>query len=126
MKCSVYIQYLYGNILYGWAMSEPLPFANFMWMTEDELSDAFGKLIKGEETPPCTLEVNIAHPENLHDDHNVYPVLPEMIKVNGVDKLIPMLALNNKKNYVVHHRRLKYPLSKGLILMKLHNGISYH
>ena len=72
---------------------------------------------------PCTLEVEIDYPEHLHDDHNEYPLLPELVKVYGVNKLVP--TLSNKRNYVIHHMMLKYALSKGLILKKIRKGVRY-
>ena len=100
--------------LYAWATSQPLPFANIKWMTEHKLDDTFDKLTKDIDIPPCRLEVDVDHPKHLHGDHNEYPLLPDLVKVNGVDKLIPMLT--NKSNYIIDHRMLKYALSKGLIL----------
>ncbi len=49
-KMSIYIPYLDANNLYGWAMSKPLPYKNFCWMSEDELGNWQSK--------PCILEVD--------------------------------------------------------------------
>ena len=35
------------------------------------------------------LEVDLEYPEDLHDEHNNYPLAPEVLKINGVNKLIP-------------------------------------
>jgi len=43
----------------------------------------------------CILEVDLEYPESLHDLHNDYPLAPEKVTVNKVDKLIP--NLRNKK-----------------------------
>ena len=32
-----FIQYLDANNFYGWAMSQPLPVRNFMWLSQDEI-----------------------------------------------------------------------------------------
>ena len=45
-------------------------------MTEDELDDTFHKLTKGEN--------NTTVYWSLYDDHSEYPLLPEVVKVNGV------------------------------------------
>ncbi len=37
-KPSQYIMYLDANNLYGWAMSKPLPYRNFSWISESELA----------------------------------------------------------------------------------------
>ena len=110
-----FISYLDANNLYGWAMSKPLPTHGFRWMYEEELKDW--------ESQPCILEVDLKYPEKLHDLHNDYPLAPERVKVNDVEKLIP--NLNDKKKYVIHHETLKLYLSLGLKLTKIHRGITF-
>ena len=110
-----FISYLDANNLYGWAMSKPLPMDGFRWMSEEELKD-WGSM-------PCILEVDLEYPEKLHNLHNDYPLAPERVKVNKVEKLIP--NLNDKKNYVIHHETLKLYLSLGLKLIKIHRGITF-
>ena len=114
-KPSRYIQYLDANNLYGWAMCKNLPVRDFVWMTEEELN--MWKNI------PCILEVDLEYPEELHDLHNDYPLAPERLVINKVEKLIP--NLNNKKNYVIHHENLKQYLKLGLKLTKIHRGIKF-
>ena len=110
-----YISYLDANNLYGWAMCKPLPTKGFEWMKKEEL--------KNWENQPCILEVDLTYPEKLHDLHNDYPLAPERLIVNKVEKLIP--NLNDKKNYVIHHETLKLYLSLGLKLTKIHRGITF-
>ena len=95
-KPTKYIAYLDANNLYGWAMSKPLPTHGFEWMKLDELEN-WGKI-------PCILEVDLKYPKELHDLHNDYPLAPESMKVNKVEKLIPNLWDETK--YVVHHENL--------------------
>ena len=45
------------------------------------------------------------------------------IKSGGINKLAPNLM--SKKNYVVHYRNLKYYLSQGLILKKVHKILEF-
>jgi len=47
----------------------------------------------------CILEVDLKYPESLHDPHNDYPLAPETVTINNVEKLIPNLIIKNK--YVV-------------------------
>ena len=110
-----HISYLDANNLYGWAMCKPLPTKGFRWMEKEEL--------KNWKSMPCILEVDLEYPEHLHDLHNDYPLAPERITVNKVEKLIP--NLNDKKNYVIHHETLKLYLSLGLKLTKIHRGITF-
>ena len=112
---SKYIQYLDANNLYGWAMSKPLPTHGFKWMNEKELNVW--------EKTPCILEVDLEYPKELHDLHNDYPLAPEQIVVNKVEKLISNLC--NKKKYVIHYKNLKQCLNLGLKLANIHRGIKF-
>ena len=38
------------------------------------------------EKIPCILEVNLEYPEKLHDLHNDYPLAPERINCDKVEK----------------------------------------
>ena len=89
------------------------------------------------------LEVDLDYRENLHGYHNDYTMAPEKIKIENnllspycskikkkydiksgdVNKLVPNLM--PKKNYVVHYRNLKYYLSQGLILTKVHRILEF-
>ena len=108
---SKYITYLDANNLYYWAMSKPLPTHGFKWMNKYELENW--------EKHSCILEVDLEYLKSLHDLHNDYPLAPEKIKVNKVNKLI--LNLWNKKKYVIHYENLKQYLSLGLKLVKIHS-----
>ena len=114
-EISKYIMYLDANNLYGWAMSKPLPTHGFKWMNENEL--------KKWEKYSCILEVDLEYPKSLHDLHNDYPLAPEQIEVNKVDKLIPNLGY--KEKYIIHYENLKQYLSLGLKLVKIHRGIKF-
>jgi len=65
----------------------------------------------------------LEYPKKFHDLHNEYPLAPEPIEINKVEKLIP--NLNEKKKYVLHHKNLKQYLDLGLKLTKIHCGISF-
>ena len=112
---SQHIMYLDANNLYGWAMSKPQPHKNFRWMKEEEL--------KSWESKPCILEVDLKYPKELHGLHNEYPLAPERLTINKVEKLIP--NLNDKTKYVLHHESLKMYLEMGLKLTKIHRGITF-
>jgi len=76
-----------------------------------------------QEGRGCILEVALEYPKKLHGLHNEYPLAPERIEINKVEKLIP--NLNDKKKYVLHHKNLKQYLDLGLKLSKIHRGISF-
>ena len=115
-KHTKYIPYLDANNLYGWAMSKPLPVSDFKWMDKDELYNW--------ETISCILEVDLEYPKDLHDLHNDYPLAPERLCINKVEKLIP--NLNDKKKYVLHHEILKLYEKLGLKITKIHRGIKFN
>ena len=82
---SVFIPYLDAKNLYGWAMDNPLHVKDFRWMRDEELG--------GWKSVPCILEVDLEYPDELHDLHNEYPLTPEKLKIDEVDKLIINLRL---------------------------------
>jgi len=95
-----FIKYLDANNLYGWAMSQKLPTHDFKWMQARERIQWRRR--------PCFLEVDLEYPQDLHELHNEYPLAPEHLLINKVEKLIP--NLNNKEKYVLHHETLKFYL----------------
>ena len=135
-KLISYIMYLDANNLYGWAMSQPLPYRNFRWVESNNV-------IPKRKGIGHIYEVDLEYPEELHDLHNDYPCAPEKIKVTddmlsdycreiknkfkissgNVNKLIP--TLNDKKNYVLHEENLKLYLSLGLKLKKIHRVLEF-
>ena len=114
-KLFMYIMYLDDNNLYGYAMCKKLPTGGFKWMTEEEL--------KEWRSYPCVLEVDLEYSKELHDLHNEYPLAPERLMTNGVEKLIP--NLNDKKHYVLHYESLKQYESLGLKITHIHRGIKF-
>ena len=135
-KPSSYIMYLDANNLYGWAMSQPLPYGNFRWVKARSL-------IQKRKGIGHIYEVDLEYPKELHDLHNDYPCAAEKIKVSddmlsdycreiknkfnissgNVNKLIP--TLRDKKNYVLHEENLKLYLSLGLRLKKIHRVLEF-
>ena len=137
-KVSCYIPYLDANNLYGWAMSQPLPYRNFKW-----IAHPFPSVIPKRKGIGHIYEVDLEYPEELHQLHNDYPCAAEKIKVTdeilsdyckdiknkfkissgNVNKLIP--TLSDKKNYVLHEENLKLYLSLGLKFKKVHRVLKF-
>ena len=115
-KPSTYIQYLDANNLYGWAMSCKLPTDGFRWMSPSELEHWMYLT--------CIVEVDLEYPIKLHDLHNDYPLAPDHIRMNKVEKLIPNLG--RKENYVVHYKALRTYREYGIKVVKVHRGIVFH
>jgi len=103
-------------------MSQPLPLSGFKWMGKSQIEK--WEQFSNQEGCGCILEVDLECPKDLHDLQNDYPLGPERITVNGVEKLIPNLA--DKKKYILHCKNLKEYLDLGLKLIKIHRGIFFN
>ena len=124
-KPSKYIIYNDRNGLYTSILAGPLPFSDFKWITEEKKDEIMNAYEEGDydRIKPGRYRVDLEDPKELHDAHNAYPLAVESFTVDGVKKLIP--NLNDKIRYVVHHEPLKFDLKHGMILKKVHEGISY-
>ena len=140
---SKYIMYLDANNLYGWAMSQYLPYGSFKWLSDEELNKIDLGKHKEDSREGLVLEVDLEYPNDLHELHNDYPLAPEKVKVfkdmlseycnkisekykipfDMVNKLIP--TLNNKKEYVVHYRNLQLYMDLGLKVTKVHRALKF-
>ena len=91
-KESSYLMYLDANNLYGWAMSQPLPYRDFKWIDPEEiiLDNYHENSNKG-----IILEVDLEYPEELHDLNNDYPCAPEKIIATN-HMLSPLLQRDQK------------------------------
>ena len=80
-KQSTLISYLDMNNLYGWAMSEYLPYEGFKWLKN---VDKFDVMSIDEKSPIGYLvEVNLEYPDKLHELHNGYLLAPEKLAVSS-------------------------------------------
>ena len=80
-KLSTFITYLDKNNLYGWSMSEYLPYEKFEWL---ENMDGFNVIKINEKSYiGYILEVDLKHPKELHELHNDYPLAPEKLAVSS-------------------------------------------
>ena len=143
-KPSKYIMYLDANNLYGWAMSQYLPYGSFRWLSiNEELNNIDLGKYKEDSNDGLILEVDLEYPKDLHELHNDYPLAPEKVKVSKdvlseycnkisekykipfgmVNKLIPIL--NNKKEYAVHYRNLQLYMDLGLKVTKVHRALTF-
>ncbi|CAH3194816.1 unnamed protein product, partial [Porites evermanni] len=127
---SSYIQYLDANNLYGWAMTQQLPTHGFKWIkdiTVEKVMDIFEKAnhsMSNIGRKGYIFEVDLEYPPHLWETHNDYPLAPEKMIVNGVEKLI--CHFKPRKNYVVHYRTLRQCLELGMRITAVHRGISFY
>ena len=140
-KQSTFITYLNKNNLYGWAMSENLPYREFECLKNVDELDIMS--INKKSDVGYILEVDLKYPKELHELHNDYPLAPEKltftnnilshycksiadkydIKVGDIKKLIP--NLDNKTKYVVDYKNLQLYLSLGIKLTKIHRALQF-
>ena len=117
-------------------MRESLPFGNF--------SDTNVSLETILATPDDAefgffVVVDLEYPEELHNQHNDYPLAPEHLNVT-TEMLSPSQArekcesgetfkllqtFNTKEYYVCHYRILKFYATHGLIVSKVHRIIKF-
>ena len=140
---SRYIAYLDANNLYGYAMSQYLPFGKFRWLNNDEVEKLNVCDLDPEGEKGYIFEVDLRYPKALHDEHNDYPLAVErltvaksqlalnkiellrryQIKEDESTKLIPNLY--DKKQYVCHFKLLQFYLSQGLELIRIHRALEF-
>ena len=92
-----------ANSLYASVMVEELPVGEFKWAGEKVLKDLERSLRNKEELPSgkgASLCVDLGYPEELHDAHNDYPLAPEKVIINGIEKLAPNLGAKRVPSYL--------------------------
>jgi hypothetical protein len=139
-KPTTWLRYDDANNLYGWAMNQHLPMKNFKWGNPEEWNTEKIMMMSDTDVRGCQFEVDIEYPKEIHDSHSDYPILPETMEVPyewlsdyakdvcggkyvRCNKLVPNLM--NKTKYWVHYRNLKFAISQGLKLTKIHRVIEY-
>ena len=117
-KPSTYLMYFDVNNLYGWAMSESLPYGEFQWVDDIERFDVMS--VSSDSVVGYILEVDLAYPQNVHDAHADLPFCPNRERPPGKrnDKLLA--TLYDKERYIVHYRNLQQCIQHGLQVKKIH------
>ncbi|KAG8236630.1 hypothetical protein J437_LFUL016463 [Ladona fulva] len=114
-----------ANILYGWALSRPLPYSNFRWLSPNEIRDFSVNEIPEYNEKGYILEVDLEYPESVHEKHSDLPLCPEnKVPPGGKQKKL-LTTLENKLKYTIHYVNLKQALSLGNILKKVHRVIEF-
>ncbi|XP_050543411.1 uncharacterized protein LOC126906701 [Daktulosphaira vitifoliae] len=120
------IIYLDVNNLYGWSMSQNLPYAGFRWIDEDH-ETVLKRVREMDEDSDIglALEVTVTYPEGKHDMHNEMPFLPEnRIPPNSKAKKL-LSTLETKEHYVVHYLNLQQAMENGLKVEKVHKVLEF-
>ena len=87
-KPTSFILYTDCNNLYGAAMSQPLPYADFRWLYRNEIDSLAVRTLSDDSDTGYVLEVDLHYPSERHDLHSDYPLAPVRSCVN-LDKLSP-------------------------------------
>ncbi|KYN30140.1 hypothetical protein ALC57_00402 [Trachymyrmex cornetzi] len=108
------------NNLYGWAMCQPLPYAEFRWVEDAANFDV------SAIAPDSSTGYILEYPQRLHDRHTDLPFCPMRDKPPGKreDKLLATLydkqpTLYDKQRYVIHYRNLRQCTRHGLRVTKI-------
>lgn len=140
---SSYIFYIDANNLYGHAMSEPMPYDDFSWLSEDDCANINWLTQHDDQDYGYFVECDLHYPDDLHDKHNDYPLAPERIVVEehllselqcdireqyaishaSTPKLVPNFF--DKTKMLLHYRNLRFYLEQGLQLTKVHRAIRF-
>ena len=73
--------YLDANNLYGWAMSQKMPYGDLRFLTSIEIEQLNIYELKDDADTGYIFEVDLDYPDHLHDLHNDLPVAPVQRKV---------------------------------------------
>ena len=96
-KPSTFTTYLNMNNLYGWAMSECLPYGGFNWLKN---LDGFDVMSVGEKSlTGYFLKIDLEYPDDLHKLHNDYPLAPEKLAVSS--DMLSSYCKNIADKYVI-------------------------
>ena len=131
------ILYVDANNLYGWAMSEPLPFDEVKFDTDVKLEDILNTI--NDSDIGYFIEVDLKYPDNIKKTEN-FPFAPENKKIipdkfsDYMKTIKPNIYTQTKKlicdwsdnkNYLIHYRMLKFYVRHGMIVDKVHCVISF-
>ena len=132
------ILYIDANNLYGWAMSESLPYDEIKLDNNINLEDILNT--PDDSDIGYFVEVDLKYPDNIKQKTKNFPFAPENKKINPdnfndymkeikPDNYIQTKKLicdwSDKKNYLVQYRMLKFYIRQGMIIDKVHNIIPF-
>ena len=75
-KPSKYITYLGANNLYGWAMIQSLPQSEFKWLNQKQIDRFDVNSASKNSLPGYMLGIVLVYPDELHELHNDFPIVP--------------------------------------------------
>ena len=146
---SVNINYWDANNIYGDALQQLLPCADFKWLSEEDILKIDWLHIDTEQEVGYTLKLDLNYPDSIRDKTQDFPLAPESAWITK-DMLTPvmhhqwshrcqlrgvsdnyksekklLMSVSDKKDYVVHFKLLQFYLLMGMTISKIHSVISY-
>ena len=131
--------YIDANNLYGWGMSQALPFKDFEFVEPDDFDKDNIMSIPDDGKEGYFFVVDLKYPNKIKFKSKNLPYCPEH-KTVEFEELSPyqqqfeeankpteklMLTQYDKKNYIVHYRMLKFYLNQGMELEAIHRVIRF-
>ncbi|KYN18368.1 hypothetical protein ALC57_09309 [Trachymyrmex cornetzi] len=120
---STYLMYFDVNNLYGWAMSESLPYGEFQWVDDIERFDVMS--VASDSVIGYILEVDLAYPQSVHDAHVDLPFCPIRERPPGKRNVKLLATLYDKERYVVYYRNLQQCIHHGLRITKIYRILQF-
>ena len=71
---SIFIMYLDSNNVYGWTVTQYLPYGKLNWLNRKEIDRFDVNSISENSSIGYMLDVDLEYPSKLHDSHNNYPL----------------------------------------------------
>ena len=121
-----YIIYFDVNNLYGGMLTLFLPTSNFQWLSHNEILHFDVEKNYQDPNIGYILEIDLHFDSKIHNKLKDLP--PAYEKKPPPNTKIPKLlaTLEDKKNYVVHIRNLKFYIELGIKLTKIHRVLRYN
>jgi len=138
-------------IRYGFAMTHPMPYDQYRWLSSSEYQELQKRIeeggedeFMGEDQESYILEVDLEYSENLSSSHNSCPMAANVKDIDYSD-LSPFskqvleeltgktkhstrkltATMEPKEKYLVHVLNLQFYLKHGLKLKKIHRVIGF-
>ena len=136
------IIYIDANNLYGGIMLQyPMPLKDFELVEDVSLEEILQT--KDEGDIGFLVEVDLEYPDELHNKHADYPLVPDKESIDPLELSDFQTSLRNtlkltaskakklrqtfhpKKNYVLHYRNLKFYVNNGIKITKVHQAVKF-
>ena len=106
-------------------MSQKLSVNNFGWIKDtSQFNKTFIKNYNEECDEGNFFEVDVQYFEKLHELPNDLLFLPEIMKIQKVEKLVT--NLHDKTENIIHKRSLNLALNHEVVLKKVHTVIRFN